>query len=154
MHVGTGAIADMASPTLSEIQALTDLSSFMTKNPISRAETGGRAPASGAAEQYNLDVAGSVTLNLSVSFFRDDDTDTAWTTLQRGDFVHVVYAAQGGSGANGALAVGDPVEVFYGQILDKSMADPAENTTAQFTCNISTAKAPQMDAIVADGSSS
>lgn len=154
LYVGTGSIADRANPTLAEIQALTDLSPFLTKDGMARAETGGRAPASGAAEQYNLDVAGSVSLSVAITLFRDDDTDTAWTTIQRGDWVNVVFAGQGGSGANGAVAVGDPVEVYYGQVLDKSMADIAENTTARFTVNVSTGAAPEMNAVVTDGSSS
>lgn len=154
IYVGAGPIADMANPTLDEISGLTDLSGFLTKDGMSRAETGNRAPASGAAEQYNLDVAGSVTLNLAMTFFRDDDTDTAWETIQRGDFLYVVFCAQGGSGQDGAVAEGDPVEVYYGQVLDKSMADTAENTTARFTTNLSTAAAPEMDAIVAGSSSS
>lgn len=154
IHVGAGPIANMASPTMAEIGTLTNLSGFLTKDGMARAESGGRAPASGAAEQYNLDVAGSVTLNLAMTFFRDNDADTAWTTIDRGDWIYVVFASQGGSGANGAIAAGDPVEVYYGQVLDKSMADTAENTVARFTTNLSTGAAPEMNAIVADDSSS
>lgn len=154
IFVGAGPIADMANPQVGELATLTDLSAFLTKDGFSTGETGNRAPASGAAEQYNLDVAGSVNLSVAMTFFRDDENDEAWETFERGDFVYVVFFRKGGTGPDGDPVEGDDCEVYYGQVLDKSNADIAENTVSRFTTNISTAAAPEMDAVFGGSSSS
>ena len=141
-------IADMAAPDITEIEAGDDLSAFLTKDGFSTGEAGNRAPASGAAEQYNLDVAGSVNLAVSTTFFRDDESDDAWDAYERGDTKFIVFCRKGGSGEGGAIAAGDEVEVYHGEALDKSNADIAENTTSRFTTNWSTKSAPEMSAVV------
>lgn len=148
IHVGSGPIADMSAPTAAEIGGLTDLSAFLTKDGFSTGESGNRAPASGAAEKYNLDVSGSINLQVAMTFFRDDENDTAWDAFDRGDEVYVVFSRQGGSGGEGAITDGDQVEVYFGEILDKSNNDIAENTTSRFTTNLSTGAVPEMDAVV------
>lgn len=157
IFVGAGPIADMAAPTLTEIQALEDLSGYLTKDGFSTGESGNRAPASGAAEKYNLDLSGSINMQVRMTFFRgrgDGDVDEAWDAFERGDQVYVVYLRAGGSGTDGTAAAGDNCEVYYGEILDKSNSDIAENTTQTFTSNLSTGAVPQPDAVIDDSSSS
>lgn len=149
IFVGAGPIANMASPDVAELAALTDLSDYLTKDGFSTGETGNRAPASGAAEKYNLDLSGSINMQVSMSFFRDDEDDDAWDAFERGDSVYVVFFRAGGSGANGAPALGDKCEVYFGEILDKSNNDIAENTASRFTSNLSTGAVPQPDAVLA-----
>lgn len=148
IHVGAGPIADMASPSLTEIAALADLSAFLTKDGFSSGEQGNTAPTSGAAEKVNLEVSGSLNYQVSMSFFRDDTTDTAWDAYQTGDELYVVFARKGGTGVGGAIAAGDEVEVYFGEALDKSNADIAENTASRFTTRLSTGAAPELDAVV------
>lgn len=149
IHVGAGPIANMASPDVAELAALTDLSGFLAKDGFSTGESGSRVPVSSASQKYNLEVSGSIGLQVAMTFFRDDETDSAWDAFDQGDKVYVVFARKGGSGEGGAIALGDEVEVYFGEILDKSNADIAENTASRFTANLSTGAIPEMSAVVA-----
>lgn len=153
IHILT-TLADMAAPSLTEIGNGTDLSLFLAKDGFSSGEAGSRVPISSAAEKVNLEVSGSVSYTVAMTFFRDDDTDTAWDAFTTGNEVYVVFARKGGSGTAGAIADGDEVEVYFGEVLDKSNADIAENTASRFTVNLSTSAAPELDAVVGDSSSS
>jgi hypothetical protein len=148
IHVGAGPIADMDSPSLTEIAALTNLSGFLAKDGFASGESGTRVPASPANERVSLELSGSVSYTVSMAFFRDDTLDSAWDAFDTGDTVYVVFCRKGGSGTAGAIAAGDEVEVYYGEILDKSNNDLAENTTARFTSGLSTKAAPSLSAIV------
>jgi hypothetical protein len=148
IHIGAGPIADMTQPTIDEIAALTDLSGFLTKDGFSQGTTGGVAPTSGASEKVNLEVSGSVSYRVSMKFFRDDDTDAAWDAFDEGDQRYVVFCRKGGSGVGGAIAVGDEVEVYFGEILEKPNDDIAENTSGRFMTRLSTGAKPELDAVV------
>lgn len=147
IHILT-ALANMAAPTITEIGAGIDVSPFLTKDGFSSGETGNTAPAAGAAEKVNLETSGSINYAVSMSFFRDDETDTAWEAYEQGDEIYVVFCRKGGSGADGAIDVGDEVEVYFGEALDKSNADIAENTNGRFTTRLSTGARPELDALV------
>lgn len=153
IHVGAGPIADMKNPTIDEINALEAISGFLAKDGFSSGESGSRVPISPASEKVNLEVSGSVSYQVNGTFFRDDGEDDAWDAFETGDEVYWVFCRKGGSGEGGAIAVGDEVEVYFGEILDKSNQDIAENTASRFTSNLSTGKKPELDAVVTAGSS-
>lgn len=149
IHVGSGPIADMTAPTIDEINGLDAISGFIAKDGFSSGETGSRVPISSAAEKVNLEVSGSVSYQVEGTFFRDDADDDAWDAMDTGDEQYWVFCRKGGSGDDGAIAVGDEVEVYFGEVLQKSNQDIAENTAARFTASLTTGAKPELDALVA-----
>lgn len=142
------ALTSMTSPSLAEIQAGVDVSAFLTKDGFSRPRSGNEVPVSNAMQRENLTIAGSVNTGpVSATLFQDDATDTAWNALTEGTTYYLVYCDRGG-GAGGDIAVGDTVEVFHGDCLDKSVADLAENQAKRFTARFSTRTKPEQEATV------
>lgn len=142
-------LTSMTSPSLAEIQAGTDVSAFLTKDGLARPRQGNEVPISNAMQRENLTIAGSVNTGpVSTTLFQDDATDTAWDALVEGSEYYLVYCDRG-SGTDGDIAVGDTVEVFHGECLDKSVADLAENQAKRFTTRFGTSTKPEQEATVA-----
>lgn len=149
IHILT-ALSSMSAPSLAQIQAGVDASAFLVKDGFSAPRQGNEIPASTAMERENLSIAGSISTGpVTMTFHRDDTADTPFNTLVEGNTFYVVFSRKGGSGASGALAIGDVVEVYHGDVLDRSPADIGENTLARVTVRLSTRTAPDVDAVVA-----
>lgn len=149
LHILT-ALSSMTAPSLAQINAGVDVSAFLVKDGFSAPRQGNEIPASTAMQRDDLTIAGSIgTGPIVMTLHRDTATDTAFDTLVEGNTFYVVFCRKGGSGAGGAIAVGDVVEVYHGDVLDRSPADIAENTLARFTARLSTRTAPQVAAVVA-----
>lgn len=152
-HVAS--IADPSAPTLTEVEAGTDLTGFLIslETPLEGAITD--APA--ANTKFNETVQGTFGGQaISGEFYRDKasgdgsaGTDTAWDTLPRGTGGYLVVARFGGSGTDGALAVGDTVDVWPLEVATRENLAYARNETARFRCQAGVPDEPNEDVALA-----
>lgn len=74
--------------------------------------------------------------------YRDDTTDTAWTTLPRETKGYFVISRFGGKGTNAAPIVGDKVEVWPVFIVSRSATNLTSNTAQTFQIQASVFEVP------------
>ena len=79
--------------------------------------------------------------------YRDDTTDTAWTTFPRGDIGYLTIRRFGGSGT--AMVATDDVEVWYVRVITRSPTTLDRNNVQMFTVDFATLEEPVLDAVVA-----
>lgn len=130
-----GFATTVASPTLvpsaAEITGATDLTGLtMSINASSRGNT---VPTPSFDSLFETSIAGTSQATFDADFYRDDTTDTAWTTLARGTEGFFIISRFGGSGANNKPQATDVVEVWPVQVISRTMANMANNTVLSFT---------------------
>lgn len=130
-----GFTTTVASPTLvpttTEINAATDLTPFlMSLNASSRGNT---VPTPSFDSLFETSVAGTSAATFDADFYRDDTTDTAWTTLPRGTQGYFIISRFGGSGTDQKPVVADVVEVWPVEVISRTMANMSNNTVLSFT---------------------
>jgi hypothetical protein len=139
-------IADTDAPILAEFTAGTDLTTFVTKDGVQPGSTNNRVPTGGIDDAFNSEVQGSWSAAFSLKCFRDDTTDTAWTTLVRGleGFVVIGYDSAAG------IATGDEVQVWPAEFGTPNMDPSAADTPETFMADIAIQTPPVLDAVVTD----
>lgn len=143
-------IADKTAPTTTEIDAGTDLSGFLLRDGLSTPLPGSTMDTADVSSDYSKTGRGSFGAEpISVTLHRDDAADTAWDTLPRATTGFLVVARQGGSGAGGDLAAGDPVEVWDIDVISREPVDIADNQTQRFVATCAVPDTPELDAVVA-----
>lgn len=118
-------------PTTTEINAATDLTPFlMSLNASSRGNT---VPTPSFDSLFETSVAGTSAATFDADFYRDDTTDTAWTTLPRGTQGYFIISRFGGGGADQKPVASDVVEVWPVEVISRTMANMSNNTVLSFT---------------------
>lgn len=142
-------IADKTAPSLATVAAGVDLTPFMRS--LDTPLEGSTVDAATAESPYNSTVRGTYGGQpVTGEFTRDDDptgvNDTAWNTLPFGTEGFFVVARRGGSGTDGALAVGDLVDVFPIDITSRNPAAYGRNELARFMIQAAVPTPPEFDA--------
>jgi hypothetical protein len=139
-------VANTSAPTVAEVEtAGTDITPFLSSldTPLD-----GDAPdSSDLASAFNKSVAGTFGGGATGTFYRDDTTDTAWTTFPRLDEGYITIRRFGGSGV--AMVATDDVEVWHVRVITRSPATLDRNSVQMFTVDFATLAEPVMDAVVA-----
>src|SRR5690606_5497812 len=107
-------IADPSAPTLTEIQGGVDLSGFLRPGGDWSPIEGSTVDAATIDSAFNSTARGTYGGQPFAAVFTNDDTpggDVAWNTLPRGNTGASVVSFCGGSGPDGAHAVGDHVNL-------------------------------------------
>jgi hypothetical protein len=146
--------ANIAAPTVAEGNAGVPLSGFLQKDGVKTPKKANTIDIGTVADPYNATAPGTyggdpVTLHL----YRDDVTDTAWTTL-----LPVTGANPAGTsgallirrfgGSTTAWAAGNKVEVWPVSVISAEMDDTGESATA-FTVTCSVPSPPNDRAVMA-----
>lgn len=138
-------IASVAAPTVAEISAGTEITDFMSslETPLE-----GSAPdASDLSSAFNKTVAGTFGGSVNATMYRDDTTDTAWTTFPRNTTGYIVLRRFGGSDV--VWAVADEVEVWNLRVITRSPVNLDRETVQAFVVNFATLDEPELAATVA-----
>jgi len=138
-------IADPAAPTVAELTAGTDVTPFMSTfdTPLD----GDAVDSSDLSSAFNKTVAGTYGGNISSDMYRDDTTDTAWTTFDRNTEGYFVVRRFGGSTV--AWTIADEAEVYHVRIITKSPSTLDRNSVQMFTIDAAVLDEPELAAVVA-----
>lgn len=119
-------IADKDAPTTTELNAGTDLTAFVRNIPdLPRAlNLVDVATLDSKYEKRQVGTRGGDSL--TVEFLRDDDTDTAFTTLTE-DTAGFLVLARKGLATAGTFAVGDEVDVYPSTVGSVADGTPGRN---------------------------
>lgn len=153
-------LADPAAPTVSEIQAGTDLTGQRTRDGLKTPDSGTTVDASDGSSLRNKSTAGTYGGDpIELTFFRDTllANDISWSTFTRGLVGFLVVArfgwAQDTTTGRGSVSatptVADRCEVWAVEFVSKAMLDTAENEDHKFSVKLATPDDPEMDAVVA-----
>lgn len=138
-------IANTSAPTVAELTAGTDVTPFLST--IDTPLDGDAVDSSDLASAFNKTVAGTYGGNITAEMYRDDTTDTAWTTFDRNTEGYFVIRRFGGSGT--AWAISDSAEVYYVRIITKSPTSLDRNSVQMFSIDAAVLEEPVLNAVVA-----
>lgn len=138
-------IGDESAPTSTEITAGTDLTTYITKDGVNPGTTNNRIDTAGIDSAFDSQIHGSWGAEMQLTCMRDDTTDTAWTTLQRGTqgFIVIGYNSPAG------IVATEEVEVWPVEFGTPLMQPSAANTMERFIADAAIAEPPTLDAIAA-----
>lgn len=150
--------ADHTAPTLAEISAGTEVTSWLTRDGVDTPSKGKTIPTADISQPYDTTTPGAYGGDpISFKFFRDtvEGSDTAWATFPRATAGFALIARFGGSGspssltpALNALATGDRCEIWPITVIAREPAKTAEGEAQTFMVTCSVPVAPEMDAAV------
>lgn len=141
-------IANTAAPTVAELAAGTDLTPFLTPAGINLPDEGTEADSSDLSSERDKSVPSTIGGNPEAEFWRDDTTDTAWTTLARGTSGYLLVAIFGGTGTDAALIATDTCDVWTVRVSSRNRVRPARGETQRFQSVFANAADPAEDSTV------
>lgn len=143
------AVADPTAPTIAEIDGAVDLTDFIVT--LDASTTGNTLPTPSFASLFETSISGTVTATFTAEFYRDDEDDLAWDTLPRGTNGYMIVSRFGYSGADGAPAGTDEVEVWPLRITARSATALTNNEVQRFGIEAAIPEVPSEDAVVDAG---
>ena len=145
-ETGENSITDITAPSIgSELDSAVDITGFLSS--LDTPLDGEAVPSADLSTAFDKTVAGTYGGNMVGEFYRDDTTDTAWTTFPRNETGFIVIRRFGGSGT--ALAASDEVEVWPVRVIARSPAPLDRGGVQMFTVNFATREEPELAATVA-----
>jgi hypothetical protein len=141
------AVASVSAPTVANITAAVNLTPYVIS--INASSRGNTVPTPAFDSLFETSIAGTVQATFDADFYRDDETDLAWTTLPRATDGFFIISRFGGGGANHAPVATDLVEVWPILIVSRTMANMSNNTVLTFTASGSVPVEPVEDAVIA-----
>ena len=138
-------IADTDAPTAAEITAGVDVTPFVTKDGVNPGTTNNRIDTAGIDSAFDSQIQGSWAAEFQLTCMRDDTTDTAWETLQRGVQGYLVVGYDSPTG----IAAADTVQVWAVELGTPVMQPSAANTNQMFVVDVAIATPPVLEATVA-----
>jgi hypothetical protein len=140
-------IADVSSPTVSEIDGGTELTGFLVNL---EAATSGQTVATPAFDSlFETNIPGTASGSFTAEMYRDDTTDTAWETLPRATSGFIVVARFGWSGGGDSPSSGDECEVWPIRVTTRSAMALTNNEVQRFSVEAAIPTEPAEDAVVA-----
>ncbi len=139
-------VANINAPTVAEVEtAGTDITPFLSS--LDTPLDGEAVDSSDLSSAFNKNVAGTFGGGMTGVFYRDDTTDTAWTTFPRNTTGYVTVRRFGGSAV--AMVATDSVEVWPVRVITRSPATMDRNNVQMFTVDFATTEEPALAATVA-----
>lgn len=135
-------IADINAPTVAEIGAGQDLTSFATM--VETSTRGQTRPTPALDSLFETNIPGTASAQAMAEFYRDSTTDTAWTTLPRGTSGYLVI-----NRFNASVAASENVEVWPIKVTTRTMLPMTSNEVQRFRVEMSVPVEPDEDATVA-----
>jgi hypothetical protein len=140
------AAADL-EPTAAEVAAAVDLTGLLMG--LNASSQGNTVPTPSFDSLFETSIVGTSQATFSADFYRDDVSDDAWETLERGTQGFFIVSRFGGSGTDQLPIAGDTVEVWPVTVVSRTAANMANNTVQTFTVTCSINIEPNEAAIVA-----
>lgn len=141
-------IADTSAPTVAELDAGTELSSFIPKDGLTVPAEQNNVPDDALADTFDGQIPGTFGGVISGTMKRDNDTDTAWDLIEHGLEGYIVVRR--GSASSDAWAESDEVEVYPGAFHEPVMQQTATNVQARFSYSFPVSSpGPELKAVVA-----
>lgn len=138
------AVTSIAAPTVAEITAATNITSFMTKDGLALNMSENMVNTAGLDSAFDSQIIGSNAASPSLTMFRDDDDEAdGFDLMVRGTQGFLIVSWFGPAIATAKASV-FPVEIGITQI-----ANSAANEPQKFTVNFAVATEPQLRAVVA-----
>lgn len=134
-------------PTAAEIVAAADLTPFLLG--INASSQGNTVPTPSFDTLFETTIVGTSQATFTADFYRDDATDTAWTTLARGTVGYFIISRFGGSGADQMPIAGDIVECWKVQVISRTAGQMSNNAVQTFTVTCSVNVEPNEAATIA-----
>lgn len=134
-------------PTLAEVNGGVNLTDFLVT--LDASTSGNTVPTPSFASLFETSISGTVSATFTAEFYRDDAADTAWTTLPRATSGYFVIARFGFSGAAGAAAATDKVEVWPVLITARSAMSLTNNEVQRFGIESSVPREPNENVTLA-----
>ena len=140
-------MADYTAPTSTEINAGTFLTTFLTDGGLSTPFDGSVVDAADMSSRFNKTQKGTFGGNpVTLEFFRDDTTDSAWDAFPRDTVTNLVIARFGISTPSEpgppAVAIADVVDVWQVEVITRNPADVVRNELQRFTVELSVTSVP------------
>jgi hypothetical protein len=140
----SGGVTTKTAPAFSEVDGGTEITGFLQS--LDTPLDGESVDSSDLSSAFNKNVAGTFGGGASGTFYRDDTTDTAWTTFPRNTTGDIIVRRFGGSTV--AFATGDAVEVWPVRVITRSPATMDRNSVQSFNVDYATTDEPALIATV------
>jgi hypothetical protein len=136
-------VTSNAAPTAAEITAGTNLTPFLPTTGLGVEWTQNNASIDMLDESFTAEVIGTEAASVTITFTRDDTTDTLWDLFTRGLNGFLLISRFG------APAAGDDVEVYPCQAHRPVPLTPATNEFQQARVALAVHDTPDLEAVVA-----
>lgn len=145
----TSSVSNTAAPTTTELNAGTNLSSWLTKDGIEVPSDQNMVDDSSLADTFDAQVVGSFGGAIKLTAKRDGTpaNDTAWNLITYGLTGFIVIRRGVASGT--AWTVGDKVEVYPVMFHEPLPMTPASNEQSKFSATAAVTAQPNLKATVA-----
>lgn len=140
-------ITDVSAPTAAQLNAGTDITELLTKDGLNISLSQNYVDNTSLAETFDSQLVGSWGGTASLTFKRDNDTDTAWDLFSWGETGFLVVRR--GEAYDGAFAAADKVEVYPAQTGEPIPNATAANAQATATVGMAFTSQPDLHAVVA-----
>jgi hypothetical protein len=145
---GTGGIAAAGSPTVAEINAGTDLTSWITSSEgLANSSASERVDSTGLNSTQNTELIGRRTDSPSITFKTQGKTTAPWTLFASQPYGFLVRRTLVANTT--AMAIGDRVTVFPVQAGYRDEKQTAKNEMAKFSVDFAITGQVRDDAVVA-----
>lgn len=142
-------IANIAAPTVAELNAGTRLDSIMTKDGIKVPSNQNMVDDANLSDTFDAQVVGSFGGPISMTLKRDGTpaSDTAWNLITYGLTGYV--AVRRGVASGTAWTIAQKAEVYPSMFHEPLPVDPASNEQGRFTATGAVTAQPNLKATVA-----
>lgn len=143
------AIANIATPTTTEIAAATNITPLLIA--VNASSTGNTVPTPTLDTLFDASIGGTSTATFTMDLYRDDvpANDIAWPLFPRGAKGFIIISRFGGTGTGRRPATTQVCEVWPIQVTSRSMSQMASNTAEIFTVSAAVPSEPNEAAVVA-----
>lgn len=136
-----------AAPKVADITGAVNLTPFVIS--LNASAQGNTVPTPSFDSLFETSIIGTSQATFTGDFYRDNATDTAWTTLERGTFGYIIVSRYGGSGTDHEPdTIGDECEVWPISVTSRTMANMANNAVMTFTVTCAVNVVPAEAAVV------
>lgn len=138
-------VADPSSPAVGEVETgKFNVTPFLRS--IDTPLEGEAVDASDLSTAFNVTAAGRYGGSITAQMYRDDATDTAWTTFVRNATGYITIRRFGGSTT--AIVASDSVEVWPVRVITRSPATLDSGSIQMFSVEFATTSEPSIDVTV------
>lgn len=140
-------ISDTSAPTVAEITAGTEITSFLMKDGFATNPSFNRIATGDLSTAFDSEIQGSWGVSIELNVLLDDTTNTAWDLFtSHGTAGYLLVLPFKGTGS---VAESDDARVFPAEASIAIPNNTAANARQTATVNIATTAEPELDAAVA-----
>lgn len=141
------AIANIAAPTVAELNAGTNITGFLSKDGLTTPADQNNVDVASLAETFNAQVPGSFGGAIEMTGLRDDAADTLWNLITYGLARYCVVRR--GPTTAAAYAISQQVEVYPIQFHEPVPDQTGGDEVSRFTISAPVTSQPNLKAVVA-----